>query len=222
MKTNSFLTAFLLILTLSCANERKGNKYSDDGISGQESQTVCDEQTARIIGKLSYISSPLFVINNWADLNAFVNEYRSILLPGSKVIQCMREAGIRMQSAALQSLDPQAGNRAYSSALNMGATGEMANTIKANIDGGQIQPFVMGQDLVWLSQVIPKGAQGDWSDFNKGTFIRNQSIDYTRTMVTMFQYMGEADLLNYVMSTMTSYQPYAEYQTAIMVSWFFN
>lgn len=222
MKPNTIFFLFLLILILSCTNKRKGNYYYEEEKAGRKIQTICDEQTAKIIGKLHYISNPLFIINNWAELNAFVNENRSILLPGSKVIQCMREVGLRMQGGAMQAFDPQAGNRAYSRALDMGATAGVANQIKSNIEQNQIQFYVMGQDLVWLSQALPKGSQGDWSDFNKGTVIRNQAIEYIKTMVAMFQYMGEAELLNYVMSTMPSYQPYAEYQTAIMVSWFSN
>ena len=221
MKTRIIFYLCILILTPNCARDKKHKDYGEEAKFEIGTQTNCYEQTARIIGKLSYISNPLFVINNWSELESYVNNNRNMLLPGSEVIQCMREVGIRMQNSALQNFDPDAGGNAYESALNMGATGEMANSIRANIDGGQVQPFVMGQELVWLSQVIPKGAQGDWSEFNAGNYIRNQQIEYIRTMVVMFQSMGEAEMLNYLMATMTNYQPYIEYQTAIIVFWFF-
>ena len=104
----------------------------------------------------------------------------------------------------------------------MGANGEQAAQIKSNVESGQLQLLVMGQELIWLSEVLPKGAQGDWNDFlNTGTLARTQGIEYLRLLDPIFQSMGERDLLNYVMTTVNDYQPYLEYQTAIMVSWFF-
>ena len=223
MKSRTIFSLFLLLVPLCCANERTGNNNLAVSIVKVKQQPQCDEQIARIIGKLYNISNPLYMINNWEELETFVIENRSILLPNNQVIRCMLTAGERMQVSALQSFDPNSGDQAYNSAINLGATAEMANQIKSNVDQGQVQLFALGQELVWLSQVIPKAAQGDWSDFlNTGTLSRKQTIEYLNIMIPMFEMMGEAELLSYLMTTMSSYQPYIEYQTAIMVSWFFE
>jgi hypothetical protein len=197
------------------------DNYAENEVVETTEYSSYSENTFRVAGKLYYLANPIFLINNWQELVDFVDEYSYYLTSESPVIRCMREAGYRMQNETMRQFEPGAGHRAYESAISMGANMDQAYQIQSNIESGQIQFYVMGQELVWLSQVIPKAAQGNWDDFlNTGPYFRKQNIDYVILMAQIFASMGEMELLSYVMGLLPYYQPYAEYQTAIMVSWF--
>lgn len=221
MKTFNQTFVFFIFLFLVACN-RNGN-YNDYGSSyyEPETKTVYGEEVILSIGKLYYVASPAYYTNNWKQLNNLVANNRNLLRSNSPIIKCMKEVGENMQIEAMQSFDSRAGINAYASAISYGANASQARQIQTNIENGQIQPYLIGKELVWLSQVLPKAAQGDWSGFmNTGTFTRRQAIEGIALIQQMFEYMGETEMLNYVMSTMNEYQPYLEYQTAVMISWF--
>lgn len=220
---------FLILISLisSCSNcnsNRNAVNYDyEKEIRNAPPINSCDETTAGNIGKLYHISSALYVYNNWSELESLVNNNKMLLAADSKLIMCMKNAGEKMQITNMQNFDPNAGNQAYERSVSMGATPDMARDIKSNVEQGQIQLFVIGQELVWLSKVLPEAAKGNWGPFlNNPSFYRKTAIDQIKLTVTMLGVMGEREILSYFINAMAEYQPYMEYQTAVMVYWFSN
>jgi len=217
MKTRIMFFLIAIGFLLITCNSNKNN--NDNIVNSTKSQAICDDNTARLIGKLYYIASPLFAYDNWSLLDTFVKNNREILLPDSPLIQCMKLAGNNMILTNSQTLDPQSGNRAYESVLNMGGSIEDANRIKSNFDRDEIQLASLGIELLWLSDVLPKGAQGDWTDFlNTGTESRKLAIQGINVMLISLQMYDETEMFNYFLNSFKQYGPYLEYQTALMVS----
>lgn len=139
-------------------------------------------------------------------------------MPNSQITQCMRSAGNTLIAKGVQTYNPQDADRAYGRALEMGATGDMANKIRVNMNQEGMELQSMGHELVWLSQVLPQSAQGNWNDFiNTGTQIRQMSIQVMQMSALMLG--GELDVFRQLME---QYGPYIEYQTAILVSYATN
>lgn len=215
MKTISLSVLLLFVLLFAyCGNDQDRKIESDTSNSGEESRNTCSEETARIIGRLIYFANPLEIIDNYARLEAFVNGNRNLFLPGSQVIQCMQMAGNRLIARGISAYSSEDADRAYSSALGMGATGEMANTIRTNFSQNATELFGLGNELLWLSQVIPEGAQGDWNDFlTTGTEARIAAIHGIHLMAPM---LDQFDMI-LLQQAMAHYGPYMEYQTAVLV-----
>jgi len=220
MKTRILFFLFVLGLFLFSCNSNKNSSSDKNTADTPKAQSVCDDNTARIIGKLYYISNPIFVFDNWTMLDEFVKNNRNILLPGSPVIECMKQSGNNMIRINMQSFDPQSGNKAYESVIGMGGSMDDANAIKSNIESNQIELYSLGLELIWLSEVLPKGAQGDWSDFfNTGTQTRRAALEAISIMLPQLRVLDGGYALNYLINYFKQYQPYLEYQTALMVSW---
>lgn len=195
-------------------NENAKRSEADNYRTAANTEKICSEKTARIIGRIYYLSNPLEIFNRFADLEAYVNRNRNLLLPGSKMIQCMRSAGNTLIARGVQAYSQQDADRAYGRALEMGATGDMANKIRSNMNQGATELFTMGQELIWLSQVLPQAAQGNWNDFiNTGTDTRQAVIQSIRLVAPML----DPNLLGIVQQSFTQYAPYLEYQVAVLV-----
>lgn len=182
------------------------------------SQSYCDESTAEKVGYVYYFANPTFMINDYNALSNLIESDDDLLSSDSRVIRCMRIAGLRMKNYNLQNLDSDAGDEAWDRAVEMGASDETADQIQTNIDNSQIQLYALGQELVWLSEVLPECAAGDCTSFHTTSpLLRQQSIDYIRTIVPMIVVMGDQWVLNLLLANLNYYGPYTVYQTAYLV-----
>ena len=183
--------------------------------SGQPSHT-CDEATARTIGRLYYLTNPINEQTNPQSIEAFVRSNAQLLSRGSNLINCIRHVGNRLVMHGLLSFSQQDANDAYGSAIGMGATMEQAGKVRDSVNQGSIETMAMGQELLWLAEVIPDAAAGNWISYGtRGTELRLQ----IRQVWRMLQPMMEMDpsMRTIVEQTMGQFQPWIEYQVVFMV-----
>jgi hypothetical protein len=58
----------------------------------------------------------------------------------------------------------------------MGATLDQAQAVGASMTSGSVEAAMMGEEFVWLSQVIPSAAAGNWTPYGTtGLYARQQA-----------------------------------------------
>lgn len=130
--------------------------------SSEQPACLCDLQIARSVGELLYYSNPLLAE---AEVMTYVNENRGHFQPNSPIIVCMRDLGSWLVARELSQYSSQDYDNAYSSCLGMGATGVQARQVAGEIQGGTIELLATGQELLWLADVFPMGASGNWNPY---------------------------------------------------------
>lgn len=188
---------------------------------GSEAATIfrmrtCDEQTARLIGRLYYLTNPINEQTNPQALEAFVQSNSQLLSRGSSWVDCARRVGNQSISRAIQSFSSEDADHAYESSLEMGATMEQAQDVAGSMNQGSIDIMMMGEELLWLAEVIPDAAVGNWNSYNTtGTQLRQQ----IRQLWPLYQGVMAMDpsMRNILEQTMQQFQPWIEYQMAALV-----
>jgi hypothetical protein len=215
---------FLCSIILGCSSGNRSNNNSNRESAESKSQTNCDEETAKICGKLYILSDPIYVVDGWADFIEFANNNINLFYPDCPVSACMRTAGNALINKEMQLLhDPNIGSKAYESALGMGASIEDAGKIKSEMEQGQFRFYKMGIYLIWLSKVMSEGNEGNWKDLlETGYFERTEVIEMYKNMIVQLQQIGYDNLFPYLINEGKIYQPEAEYEAAVMVHWFAN
>ncbi len=179
-------------------------------------QSYCNETSIKILVRLYYLTNPINVYSNPSDLEEFVRNNCNYLISEGSVINLARDLGNNLISSGLQNYSQNDYDDAYESALNMGATGEMARDVASSISSASLDAFVMGQELLWLTVVMPAAAQGNWEPFvTTGTYSRQYIIQiipiYSMTGILDDPYFQ--DIMDQIAL------PMAEYQIADMAFW---
>lgn len=198
--------AIVLLTFISCGNnkESKGAK--------QSSARFCTPQTARILGRVYVKANPL---SDHSDIVALVQQYSEHFMEGSPVINCATSLGNRLVMQGLSSFSQNDYNRAYGRSLELGATMEQARDIGNSISSGSVDLFIMGKEMLWLAQVLPYAARGDWGPFqNTGSEVRTQ----VRQILPIYNMMLQMDpaMAQMVNEIMRQFEPIAEEQIVML------
>lgn len=184
------------------------------------SARICDESTAVLIGQLYYLSSPLNEWRQFASLEEFVTRNRHLLSSESRFAACARQAGSRVSAQALLNYSQADADAAYEGALGMGATMDQARAVGASMTSGSVEAAMMGEEFVWLSQVIPSAAAGNWTSYGAtGPYARQQA----RQAIQMLEMMLRMDpdsaamVQQTLQQTMQEFQPWIVYQAAVLI-----
>ena len=183
-----------------------------------QGSSLCTEVTARNVGGLYYALNPLNEQSHPQQLMAFVQTNKRLLAPNAPTIQCLRLVGLRLMNQGLASFSMKDSDHAYESALRMGADVDQARSVASSINSGSIEAYMMGEELVWLSEVVPAAAEGDWTRFaGTGT----QSRLMFRQVWPLYQQMLAMDpsMRTILESAMAQMQPWVEYQVAVLAYW---
>ncbi len=135
-----------------------------------------DAQVARDVGRVYRLAFPLADPNR---LREVVQQKRTLFAKNSVLIRCAKALGSKLTAQAVMSFAKSDYNGAYGRALEMGTTGEQARAVADGLQSGSLDMFTMGQELLWLAQVLPAAAEGDWKPFETtGTLSRQQIRQY--------------------------------------------
>jgi hypothetical protein len=110
---------------------------------------------------------------------------------------------------AIVSFKPGDYDRAYGRALDMGANGEQARGVANSLQSGNLDMLRMGQELVWLANVLPAAADGNWTLFDTtGTYLRTTY----RQMKPFMDEMSDPEVRAIVQNVRGQYEPIVEDQ----------
>jgi len=220
MKT--FVVGCATCLVLGCGSGEPSSSYSEPPTSEAPVSTVqprtarlCDDTTAVLIGRLYFIANPLIEQTEPERIEEFVTTHAMHLGPTSAFMSCAKHAASRLTAAAYASFDARQADSAYGRVLEMGGSMEDANHVRGSLNRGSLELMTMGQELMWLTQVVPSAAAGDWRPFmaTPATDAR-QAI---RMVWPMVQSVSRPDDIGVVKAAFAAYQPWLVYQVAILV-----
>jgi hypothetical protein len=165
---------------------------------------------AKNLGKLYYAVNPINEMNNYGSIKIWVANNAHLMQENSPTILLARELGQRLIQGGLAAFNRADFNNAYESCLNMGANADQANKVAQSLQQGSADAYALGVELLWIARVIPKAANGDWSDYEStGTQLRLT----LRQLYPIYAAMGDLSLLNHYM---VQFQDYIEYQVAYL------
>ena len=138
-------------------------------------QSFCSEclkQIAQIIGRVYFLANPL---SNPSELVEYIQQNRTYFVEDCTVIRYTKSLGNRLVSRGLSSLSQEDYDGAYESTLGMGGTMEQARDVANSISSGSMNLYMLGNELLWLAEVLPYAVNGNWRPFQTtGTNTRNQ------------------------------------------------
>ena len=133
----------------------------------------CDEQTSRLVSRAYILSIPLLGREN--DLISLMRSSPSSFGEDGRAIQCMRVLGSAMTRQGLAQAQPSDRDRAsrmFGGSMPEGLE-HLPGQVDQSLNSYSNGPFEIGQELLWLAQVLPPAAQGDYAPYNTtGTFNR--------------------------------------------------
>ncbi len=181
-------------------------------LTGCSSGSKCTVESARLLGQLYDLSNPMA---DGSDLVAFVNQYRTQLASDGALIRCAEELGKILIVQSLNAFSQSDYDDAYGSVLAMGGNMDQAQGIANDIQGGAVDMFMMGKELLWLVAVMPQAARGDWHPYNNtGTEMRN-SIRQVLPIINMVMGSDPA-MAQLVNSVIAQFGPLAEYYVVML------
>lgn len=173
--------------------------------------SVYDDATARLVARAYVLSIPLLFKEN--DLIPLMAENKAYFVEDGKAIRCMRALGNALIQHAL-AVGQQTGGRSATEIFG-GSMPEGLEDLPGQVDASMRSysndTFTMGQELLWLSQVLPSAAEGDYELYNTtGTSARQmwaQVLPYMRMLCQM-----NPDLCQTMQNVMREMQPVMEEQ----------
>jgi hypothetical protein len=142
---------------------------------------------ALILAAPIIISDDIY-LNDGEQLRRFVTTHRSSFEQGGPAIQCASAAGPRLALRGIQMYDRSAYDQVMSSAP--AEIAHLSQGVADRINSQATNMFELGQELTWLSQVLPSVASGDLSSFfNTGYPIRNYKRQQLAQAWPMLQQM---------------------------------
>lgn len=190
------LAIYTLIVAPSCS---KHEEYSSMRSSGEtvpqsvgqntpkEYPCICTPQTAKTVGELYLASNPLFEADQkkFVTFQTIVEAYSRDLQADSPDIICANELGRALINRALTHFSGREIDAAYGRALSEGATLGEAQKIKDSFANDSVTTDMMGEELVWLSKVLPPAANGNWQPYWDPNSATEQRREYRYAVAMM-------------------------------------
>jgi hypothetical protein len=138
---------------------------------------VCDEETSRLVARAYVLSIPFLGREN--ELPTLMASNSSYFTADGRAIQCMQSLGTTIWQRGSARLDEANEDRdraigTYGGSMPEGL-GDLPGQVgdsRRSYAGHQLR---MGQELLWLSQVLPYAVQGNYAPYNDGT--TNRQMD---------------------------------------------
>ena len=125
----------------------------------------CDEASARLVARAYVLSNPL--AGNGDALIQLMAENRAAFSEGGKAILCMQALGTGLTLRALVAQSQGGGYSAterFGGAMPQGLE-HLPGQVDASMQSYNADVFTMGQELLWLSRVLPPAAKGDYQPY---------------------------------------------------------
>jgi len=200
----------LILLTM-------GTLFASGSCSPSKAKKYSDE-TVKTLAKLYYLANPYEVMKDPTQITDFVSANGSTLGENSEVIRCARELGQLLISQGIQNFNNNGDReRMYNIGERAGVDPGVTKSAADGMYDGSTDLYTMGQELVWLSQVIPNASEGNWDSFNNtGTELRRQFYQvWPMVQSVTLEDESNKQMMDQFMSQM---QPITEYQILILAS----
>lgn len=204
--------------TLASGSSSQYNNSSEHIYEPLVPMQKCSEQTATMLARLYYLANPYEVAKDPMQITNYVRANASNLGQNSEVIKCARELGELLINQGIQNFNANGDReRMYNIGQSAGVDPLVTKRAADELYNGSADLFFMGQELVWLSQVIPYASVDNWDPFNNtGTDSRRQFYQLW-PLVQLFTH--EDEYLKLIMDqAMSQMQPIVEYQVFILAS----
>lgn len=202
---------FVLILSIqfvACSGtttqDTQSNLVSLEDLEVPES-SYCfeDVETARLVGQLYNLSGVLK--SSYQELEWFLNEHEADFAQNSPLTSCMRDFGIFLKSKGHIAYSRYPHSKAYENAVLAGANSDQATKIANDLTRDASDMVLIGEELIWLSEVIPAAVEGDWSQFRQsGTDMRRQ----IKPMLALMQQMNDPYMNSALQDAVSEFEPY--------------
>ena len=131
----------------------------------------CDVKTALMLGRAYYLANPLSEPTKLAE---YIRQNKAYFMKDGTAIRCAQELGSRLVAYAFSAFSQEDYTKGYESVLRLGATAEEARYVANSLNDNELDARMMGEELLWLAEVLPCAAEGDWGPFQTtGTIVRN-------------------------------------------------
>lgn len=220
MKNLIILLMIVGLISCSSGTTPQNNSTSEQIKVSALPQQKYSEEAALMLGKLYYLANPYLVITDPMQVTNFVRSNASNLSKNSEVIRCAYELGyLLINQAASQYVNPnQDRERIYNIGQSAGVDPLITERAANEMSDGTTDLLLLGYELIWLSQVIPSAAEGNWDLFNNtGTDSRKLFYQMWPLIQTM-AYYEDASIMEIFKQAMSQVQPIVEYQIFILAS----
>lgn len=133
---------------------------AEGGIYGQQGGRLFDKDLAIVLGEIYAMAG---ILNeDYRQLERFVNSHAYLFSAKSNLMIGAEKLGALAFNHAIEIYDKDA----YKNALALGYNHQQALEVSHQVTQGSSDLGNVGLELVWLAQVLPAAAQGDWGPFN--------------------------------------------------------
>ena len=173
--------------------------------------TCYDDYTAQLVARAYVLSMPLFYMEN--DLVALMAGNESYFTVDGKAIGCLKALGTALTQSGLESA---AQNESYSATERFGGSmpeglEHLPGQVDASLNSYSNEAFSMGLELLWLADVLPAAASGNYEPYNTTpTMIRQLVLEQMQVMQFLCQV--EPGLCEYMQNLIMASQPALEEQ----------
>jgi hypothetical protein len=154
------------------------------------SAMLCDDQSARLVARAYVLAIPLLSREN--ELIPLLDENKAYFLEGGGATRCMQALGAALMRGG--SSGAVLGN-GYSATERFGGSmpqglEHLPGQVDASMRGYGSDMLTMGQELLWLSQVLPPAVDGDYEPYNTTSTPNRQMIAQA---VPLYQMLCQMD-----------------------------
>lgn len=153
---------------------------------------ACDETSSRLVARSYVLTMPLLGRDN--EMVPLMQSNRSYFAPGGPAIQCMQSLGTALIRGGLNMSGEYSGSSAterFGGSMPPGLA-HLPGEVDRSMGGYGSDILTMGQELLWLAQVLPSAAQGNYTPYNAGGTTNRQLAFRVLPMYRMLCQMAPA------------------------------
>lgn len=151
---------------------------------------ACDDNASRLVAKTYMLANPVLIREN--EIIPLIQSNLASFNPGGRAIRCMQKLGAALSNNGLAQFQQNNGNavgEGYAGAMPEGLEhlpGDVADSLNSYVS----DVYAMGQELIWLANVLPSIAQGNYTPYNStGTYTRQM----LRQVWPIYQHLCQID-----------------------------
>ena len=127
---------------------------------------ACDEMSSQLVARTYVLTMPLMGRDN--EMIQLMQSYPDYFTQGGGAILCMPRLGTVLVQGGLAQSGQSGG---YSATESFGSSmpeglAHLPGQVDASMQSYGSDMFAMGQELLWLSEVLPAAAQGNYTPYN--------------------------------------------------------
>ena len=127
---------------------------------------ACDEASARLVAKSYVLTMPLLGRDN--EMIPLMQSNHSYFTPEGDAVRCMQELGTALINEAIKQAETNNGPSAQElfGGMMPEGLGHLPGEVDDSMHSYANDLYAMGQELIWLSRVLPAAAQGNYTPYN--------------------------------------------------------